>query len=79
MTYDPLLLLLNHHDKKERDRLTEKWKDNKLQELSFVGVVVSSRSQYSPRLTAFICSSSLTLLRRSPSYKASKEDQKSAQ
>lgn len=40
LTYDPLLLLLNHDDKKERDRLTDKWKDNKLQELNFVGVVV---------------------------------------
>lgn len=39
VTYDPLLLLLNHHDREERDRLTEKWKDNKLQELNFVGVV----------------------------------------
>lgn len=40
LTYDPLLFLLNHDDKSERDRLTEKWKDNKLQELNFVGVVV---------------------------------------
>lgn len=36
-----MLLLLNHEDKKERDRLTEKWKDNKLQELNFVGVVAA--------------------------------------
>ncbi|CAN8104336.1 unnamed protein product [Discula destructiva] len=39
LTWDPLLLLLNHSNKSERDRLTEKWKDNKLQELNFVGVV----------------------------------------
>ncbi|KAK1981674.1 hypothetical protein LZ30DRAFT_73827 [Colletotrichum cereale] len=38
LTYDPLLLLLNHEEKSERDKLTEKWKDNKLQELNFVGV-----------------------------------------
>ncbi|KXH60528.1 hypothetical protein CNYM01_00005 [Colletotrichum nymphaeae SA-01] len=39
LTYDPLLLLLNHDDQDERNKLTEKWKDNKLQELNFVGVV----------------------------------------
>ncbi|WYZ46083.1 hypothetical protein EsH8_IX_000308 [Colletotrichum jinshuiense] len=39
LTYDPLLLLLNHEEKSERDRLTERWKDNKLQELNFIGVV----------------------------------------
>ncbi|KAK1715243.1 hypothetical protein BDP67DRAFT_543249 [Colletotrichum lupini] len=42
LTYDPLLLLLNHDDQDERNRLTEKWKDNKLQELNFVGVVRQS-------------------------------------
>ncbi|WDK17083.1 hypothetical protein CGRA01v4_08366 [Colletotrichum graminicola] len=41
LTYDPLLLLLNHDEESERDRLTEKWKDNKLQELNFVGVVAA--------------------------------------
>ncbi|KAK1993173.1 hypothetical protein LX36DRAFT_263119 [Colletotrichum falcatum] len=41
LTYDPLHLLLNHEDESERDRLTEKWKDNKLQELNFVGVVAA--------------------------------------
>ncbi|KZL84190.1 hypothetical protein CI238_02750, partial [Colletotrichum incanum] len=41
LTYDPLVLLLNHDEKTERDRLTEKWKDNKLQELNFVGVVAA--------------------------------------
>ncbi|KAK6223008.1 hypothetical protein QIS74_03853 [Colletotrichum tabaci] len=41
LTYDPLLLLLNHDEKSERNRLTEKWKDNKLQELNFVGVVAA--------------------------------------
>ncbi|KXH53982.1 hypothetical protein CSAL01_09865, partial [Colletotrichum salicis] len=41
LTYDPLLLLLNHDEQDERNRLTEKWKDNKLQELNFVGVVAA--------------------------------------
>ena len=33
--------MLNTDDDEERDRLTEKWKDNKLQELNFIGIVVS--------------------------------------
>ncbi|KAK1962187.1 hypothetical protein LY78DRAFT_616378 [Colletotrichum sublineola] len=41
LTYDPLLLLLNHEEESERNRFTEKWKDNKLQELNFVGVVAA--------------------------------------
>jgi hypothetical protein len=40
-TYDPIYYLLNAEDDKERDELTQRWKDNKLQELSFVGIVVS--------------------------------------
>ncbi|KAF2866339.1 hypothetical protein BDV95DRAFT_208540 [Massariosphaeria phaeospora] len=39
-TYEPIEILLNTEDEKERDRLTEMWKDNKLSELNFVGVVV---------------------------------------
>lgn len=39
-TYDPIEILLNTEDEKERDELTTKWRDNKLSELSFVGVVV---------------------------------------
>ncbi|KAF2831838.1 hypothetical protein CC86DRAFT_365777 [Ophiobolus disseminans] len=38
-TYDPIEILLNTEDEKERDDLTRKWKDNKLSELNFVGVV----------------------------------------
>ncbi|KAI4605876.1 hypothetical protein J4E80_010409 [Alternaria sp. BMP 0032] len=38
-TYDPLEILLNTHDQSERDELVEKWRDNKLSELNFVGVV----------------------------------------
>jgi hypothetical protein len=33
--------LLNCPDKTERDRLTVQWRDNKLKELNFVGIVVS--------------------------------------
>jgi hypothetical protein len=39
-TYDPLEILLNTDDESERDELTTRWRDNKLSELSFVGVVV---------------------------------------
>jgi hypothetical protein len=39
-TYDPIKLLLNEEDPDKRDELTTTWKDNKLSELSFVGVVV---------------------------------------
>jgi hypothetical protein len=41
-TNDPIYSLLNAPDEKERDELTKRWKDNKLQELSFVGIVVST-------------------------------------
>jgi hypothetical protein len=33
--------LLNCPDEKERDRLTLQWRDHKLEELNFVGIVVS--------------------------------------
>jgi hypothetical protein len=39
-TYDPLEILLNTEDEEERNKLTMTWRDNKLSELSFVGVVV---------------------------------------
>ena len=41
-TYDPIEMLLNAEDPEERDELTERWRDNRLAELSFVGVVVST-------------------------------------
>ncbi|CAG5155405.1 uncharacterized protein ALTATR162_LOCUS3646 [Alternaria atra] len=43
-TYDPIEILLNTHDRSERDELVKKWRDNKLSELNFVGVVVSTAS-----------------------------------
>lgn len=41
-TYDPIEILLNAESEEERDELTARWRDNKLSELSFVGVVVCS-------------------------------------
>lgn len=41
-TYDPIEILLNTDDEDERDDLTILWRDNKLSELNFVGVVVST-------------------------------------
>jgi hypothetical protein len=43
---DPIAILLNTEDSEERDRLTERWKDNRLQELNFVGVVVRQHYMY---------------------------------
>ena len=39
-THDPIEILLNTEEVGEKDRLTELWRDNRLNELSFVGVVV---------------------------------------
>jgi hypothetical protein len=39
-TYDPIEILLNTEDEEKREALTKLWRDNKLSELSFVGVVV---------------------------------------
>lgn len=41
-TYDPVEILLNTQDIDERNELTKRWRDNKLSELNFVGVVVCS-------------------------------------
>jgi hypothetical protein len=43
-TYDPIEILLNTHDEGQRDGLVETWRDNKLSELNFVGVVVRTVS-----------------------------------
>lgn len=39
-TYDPIEIILNTEDEQERDELTVRWRDNKLSELNFVGIVV---------------------------------------
>lgn len=41
-TYDPIFALLNADTRDERDRLTENWRDHKLSELNFIGIVVST-------------------------------------
>lgn len=45
-TYDPIEILLNAQTEEERDELTARWRDNKLSELSFVGVVVRGFSLF---------------------------------
>ena len=40
-TYAPIFSLLNAETEERRDELTTKWKDNKLAELNFIGIVVS--------------------------------------
>ena len=41
-TYDPIYCLLNEEKEDKRNELTQRWKDNKIQELNFIGIVVSS-------------------------------------
>jgi len=41
IAYQPIEILLNTEDKAERDELTRQWRDHKLEELNFVGIVVS--------------------------------------
>lgn len=41
-TYDSMSELLNENDPDEKNRLTEQWRDHKLQELNFIGVVVGN-------------------------------------
>lgn len=38
--YDGIDLMLNCENEEERDDLTQKWRDHKLQELNFIGTVV---------------------------------------
>jgi hypothetical protein len=55
-TYDPIEILLNAETEDERDELTAKWRDNKLSELNFVGVVVSTERSFPPVSTKTIYS-----------------------
>ena len=41
-TYDPVFCLLNLDNEDKKDELTQRWKDNKIQELNFIGIVVST-------------------------------------
>jgi hypothetical protein len=49
-TYDPIEILLNSADGRETDDLTTRWRDNKLSELNFVGIVVYIYILKLPRL-----------------------------
>ncbi|KAF1817230.1 hypothetical protein P152DRAFT_510502 [Eremomyces bilateralis CBS 781.70] len=40
-TYDPILLMLNASTRSDRDTLTERWRDHKLAEMNFVGIVAA--------------------------------------
>jgi hypothetical protein len=40
-TFDPIEILLNTEDPEEKEKLTIQWRDNKLSELNFVGVVAA--------------------------------------
>lgn len=42
-TYDPIKLILNEDDRR-KDSLTARWRDNKLSELNFVGIVVCTKA-----------------------------------
>jgi hypothetical protein len=52
-TYDPIEILLNTVNETEKDDLTRLWRDNKLSEMSFVGVVVGTPRLLHQRLTYF--------------------------
>ncbi|KAF2496715.1 hypothetical protein BU16DRAFT_525861 [Lophium mytilinum] len=39
VAYEPIEILLNTEDEKERDELTRQWRNHKLEELNFVGIV----------------------------------------
>ncbi|KAF2801613.1 uncharacterized protein BDZ99DRAFT_492563 [Mytilinidion resinicola] len=39
VAYEPIEILLNTEDKTERDELTRQWRNHKLEELNFVGIV----------------------------------------
>lgn len=56
-TYDPIFTLLNAESEDERDRLTESWRDHKLEELNFIGIVVGTNLE--DRMRAVWTSSSL--------------------
>ena len=53
-TYDAIHQLLNDVSSAERDRLTERWKSNKVEELNFVGIVVRSMSTKPTRSLTYV-------------------------
>lgn len=50
-TYDPIEELLNAETDDRRDELTQRWKDNKLQELNFIGIVVRDIAKIPPTVS----------------------------
>jgi hypothetical protein len=58
-TYDPIEILLNTYNLSERDELVKRWRDDKLNELNFVGVVVSIASISATALLTMIKSALL--------------------
>lgn len=55
-TYDPIKILLNTEDESEKDDLTVRWRDNRLSELNFVGIVVRTQSVALGVLYGIFCS-----------------------
>ena len=49
-TFDAIYHLLNAEDEVEKDRLTERWRNSKLEELNFMGIVVSPDSFRRPNI-----------------------------
>lgn len=56
VAYEGVVLMLNSDTLQERDQLTREWRDHKVEELNFVGTVVSNAlapsSFYRPRRPA---------------------------
>ena len=46
--HECVVMLLNEEDAERKDHLTEKWRDHKLEELNFIGVVVSAAAAVVP-------------------------------
>lgn len=44
ITWEPIDCFLNAETETKKDELTKKWRDNKIEELNFVGIVVGSLS-----------------------------------
>ena len=43
-TYDPIYAILNTQGLEARDKLTDRWRQNKLEELNFIGIVVGGHN-----------------------------------
>lgn len=54
-TNDSIRIILNETDLTERDVLTEKWRTHKLEELSFIGIVVRKPLCFELRIALSLC------------------------